>query len=175
MIISEKNQKSNRQNAQHSTGPKTTEGKAAIRFNALTYGLRTRATTTPGSGTNWKPTGNPKTAPNAATWKPWSPPNGCSRRLPIARGRSTSSSNSAKNRSEEHTSELQSLRHLVCRLLLEKKNVRDGPHAARYGQQHRRRGQSLQGLAQRAALFFFFKDARTPEISSLPLPNAFPI
>src|SRR5437899_8903073 len=28
----------------------------------------------------------------------------------------------AKTRSEEHTSELQSLRHLVCRLLLEKKN-----------------------------------------------------
>src|SRR5947199_8030466 len=27
-------------------------------------------------------------------------------------------------RSEEHTSELQSLRHLVCRLLLEKKNTR---------------------------------------------------
>src|SRR5205814_4924375 len=27
-------------------------------------------------------------------------------------------------RSEEHTSELQSLRHLVCRLLLEKKNCR---------------------------------------------------
>src|SRR5258705_9057486 len=27
-------------------------------------------------------------------------------------------------RSEEHTSELQSLRHLVCRLLLEKKNDR---------------------------------------------------
>src|SRR5947199_7917548 len=26
------------------------------------------------------------------------------------------------NRSEEHTSELQSLRHIVCRLLLEKKN-----------------------------------------------------
>ena len=44
MIVSEKNQKSNRQNAQHSTGPKTPEGKAAIRFNALTYGLRTRAT-----------------------------------------------------------------------------------------------------------------------------------
>src|SRR5436853_5612008 len=31
-------------------------------------------------------------------------------------------------RSEEHTSELQSLRHLVCRLLLEKKNLlTDGP------------------------------------------------
>src|SRR5205814_5914345 len=29
---------------------------------------------------------------------------------------------SINSRSEEHTSELQSLRHLVCRLLLEKKN-----------------------------------------------------
>src|SRR5262245_62892956 len=29
---------------------------------------------------------------------------------------------STESRSEEHTSELQSLRHLVCRLLLEKKN-----------------------------------------------------
>src|SRR5262245_64047142 len=29
------------------------------------------------------------------------------------------------HRSEEHTSELQSLRHLVCRLLLEKKNHHD--------------------------------------------------
>src|SRR5947199_10491497 len=29
-------------------------------------------------------------------------------------------------RSEEHTSELQSLRHLVCRLLLEKKNDAEG-------------------------------------------------
>src|SRR5262245_65383131 len=30
---------------------------------------------------------------------------------------------SASSRSEEHTSELQSLRHLVCRLLLEKKKI----------------------------------------------------
>ena len=44
MIISDKQREANRQNAQHSTGPKTTEGKAAIRFNALTYGLRTRST-----------------------------------------------------------------------------------------------------------------------------------
>src|SRR5205814_5394327 len=29
-----------------------------------------------------------------------------------------------QSRSEEHTSELQSLRHLVCRLLLEKKNIK---------------------------------------------------
>src|SRR5258705_4687528 len=41
---------------------------------------------------------------------------------------------SSKNRSEEHTSELQSLRHLLCRLLLEKKN-RTGrwPNDARNG------------------------------------------
>src|SRR2546429_3572571 len=31
----------------------------------------------------------------------------------------------ARNRSEEHTSELQSRLHLVCRLLLEKKNKND--------------------------------------------------
>src|SRR5436853_2137065 len=31
----------------------------------------------------------------------------------------------AARRSEEHTSELQSLRHLVCRLLLEKKKEKD--------------------------------------------------
>jgi hypothetical protein len=47
MVISEKQQKSNQQNAQHSTGPNTPAGKAAIRFNALTYGLRTRATILP--------------------------------------------------------------------------------------------------------------------------------
>src|SRR5262245_66092508 len=38
----------------------------------------------------------------------------CARRSPAQTGLS---------RSEEHTSELQSLRHLVCRLLLEKKNI----------------------------------------------------
>src|SRR5437899_7689596 len=37
-------------------------------------------------------------------------------------------------RSEEHTSELQSLRHLVCRLLLEKKNERK--QTARYTHMH---------------------------------------
>src|SRR5262245_65149287 len=37
-------------------------------------------------------------------------------------GRETLVRISAAVRSEEHTSELQSLRHLVCRLLLEKKN-----------------------------------------------------
>ena len=42
MIISDRQQEANRQNAQHSTGPNTPEGKAAVRFNALTYGLRAR-------------------------------------------------------------------------------------------------------------------------------------
>ena len=47
MIISEKQQEANRKNSQHSSGPKTPAGKEAIRFNALTYGLRTRVTILP--------------------------------------------------------------------------------------------------------------------------------
>src|SRR5262245_62801797 len=38
---------------------------------------------------------------------------------------------SRDDRSEEHTSELQSLRHLVCRLLLEKKNTEIKPIAVK--------------------------------------------
>src|SRR5690625_6574036 len=38
-----------------------------------------------------------------------------------------------KKRSEEHTSELQSRGHLVCRLLLEKKNT---PHTNSYPEHH---------------------------------------
>src|SRR5262245_62904549 len=52
-------------------------------------------------------------------WKAAPTPSGRSCRItsaPAARARSPVA------RSEEHTSELQSLRHLVCRLLLEKKN-----------------------------------------------------
>src|SRR5438045_5869757 len=41
---------------------------------------------------------------------------------PAPRGRRTRGTATELVRSEEHTSELQSLRHLVCRLLLEKKN-----------------------------------------------------
>ena len=47
MIISGKQHQANQQNAQHSSGPKTPEGKAAIRFNAITFGLRTRSTVLP--------------------------------------------------------------------------------------------------------------------------------
>src|SRR5262245_44979287 len=42
--------------------------------------------------------------------------------VPIATSSTTQAKWVAEPRSEEHTSELQSLRHLVCRLLLEKKN-----------------------------------------------------
>src|SRR5947199_5162147 len=41
--------------------------------------------------------------------------------LSIARNRALDELRRRSSRSEEHTSELQSLRHLVCRLLLEKK------------------------------------------------------
>src|SRR5947199_9411234 len=41
---------------------------------------------------------------------------------------------SSGDRSEEHTSELQSLRHLVCRLLLEKKKK---PHNAKHKEEKR--------------------------------------
>src|SRR2546425_4201904 len=46
-----------------------------------------------------------------------------------------------RRRSEEHTSELQSLAYLVCRLLLEKKNKRrcDGDSGPQQGRRHRER------------------------------------
>ena len=43
MLISNKQHQANRQNAQHSTGPTTPEGKKAASLNAVTYGLRTRS------------------------------------------------------------------------------------------------------------------------------------
>jgi len=69
MLISAAQQEANRQNAQHSTGPKTPEGKAAVRLNALTYGLRARSLLIPGENpadyqqlwadleTDWQPHG----------------------------------------------------------------------------------------------------------------------
>src|SRR5262245_62882270 len=43
-------------------------------------------------------------------------------------GAAARGSRRARRRSEEHTSELQSLRHLVCRLLLEKKKKKSKKH-----------------------------------------------
>jgi hypothetical protein len=99
MLISEKQQEANRQNAAHSTGPKTPEGKDAVRLNALQYGLRARSLLITGetqritsnSGPIWKPSGNPKPAPNGSIWNRCPPPNGCSRGRPQARAVSAKS------------------------------------------------------------------------------------
>src|ERR1039458_5873011 len=83
----------------------------------------------------------------------------------------------ARARSEEHTSELQSLRHLVCRLLLEKKKIaRDRPasvcrwRAARCPTPHT----VGQPGAYRSGAFFF-NDTATTEIYTLSLHDALPI
>src|SRR5258705_96878 len=81
-------------------------------------------------------------------------------------------------RSEEHTSELQSLRHLVCRLLLEKKkkttprNFCTGTRAC-----HRCSPPTCFLFAVHPALcvFFFFNDTATTEIYTLSLHDALPI
>src|SRR3989442_3172682 len=59
----------------------------------------------------------------------------CRRRVRVARlPRGGRQSRLGKSRSEEHTSELQSRPHLVCRLLLEKKKRKhDRPQSAYHG------------------------------------------
>src|SRR3989442_1149297 len=69
-----------------------------------------------------------------------------------------------KHRSEEHTSELQSRPHLVCRLLLEKKkNIGRLP--------------IYYSIPCRSCylFFFFFNDPATTEIYPLSLHDALPI
>src|SRR6201988_3101284 len=84
-------------------------------------------------------------------------------------------------RSEEHTSELQSPDHLVCRLLLEKKPARSPqvPAPARSLLLSHQVGRSRARFActgePRHRLFFFFNKGGTPEIPPLPLPAALPI
>src|ERR1039458_3480484 len=101
---------------------------------------------------------------------------------------------SAKStRSEEHTSELQSLRHLVCRLLLEKKNILSTTAAllAFTGTMASVRAEADVALdpnptssfwqdarpvfAYRYNFCFFFNDTATPELSPLPLHDPLPI
>src|SRR5438045_6954330 len=53
------------------------------------------------------------------------PPRGSTTARPRAAGSRTNGVCRTATRSEEHTSELQSLRHLVCRLLLEKKKKKN--------------------------------------------------
>src|SRR6202020_1877026 len=91
-------------------------------------------------------------------------------------------------RSEEHTSELQSLRHLVCRLLLEKKKKRDTKDREAAIRTARpfssvcmvpgtlpSPGCPRTDRFDILLFFFFLKDRGPPEIYPLPLPAAFPI
>src|SRR5829696_2736905 len=47
-MTSDKQARANRENALKSTGPKTPEGKAAVRLNAIKHGLLSRETLLPG-------------------------------------------------------------------------------------------------------------------------------
>src|SRR6202453_1854227 len=92
------------------------------------------------------------------------------------------------NRSEEHTSELQSRRHLVCRLLLEKKKNGIGhagigakPGARPEAEVLAHRGPDiathpLDGYAPlHIIVLFFFNIPGAPEIYALSLHRALPI
>src|SRR4051794_19739356 len=93
-------------------------------------------------------------------------------------------------RSEEHTSELQSPVHLVCRLLLEKKKkIRNTlsetqarsqlyqaySRAAYVLLRVPRSGSSFSFLVFFLLFFFFFNDTATTEIYTLSLHDALPI
>src|SRR2546422_572424 len=71
-------------------------------------------------------------------------------------------------RSEEHTSELQSRLHLVCRLLLEKKKKNDAHHNVQLSSLHL-------PASPLSSFFFFFNDTATTEIYTLSLHDALPI
>src|SRR4030043_413402 len=90
---------------------------------------------------------------------------------------------SPATRSEEHTSELQSRLHLVCRLLLEKKK---NSQSARHSHHHTVDTDSARPHLARAAhphlpspllpsSVFFFNDTATTEIYTLSLHDALPI
>src|SRR5262245_63008045 len=90
----------------------------------------------------------------------------------MARWRRSRSSDRAKPRSEEHTSELQSLRHLVCRLLLEKKKknrTRDRNSEAARGhgqlQRDRRARENGQRETRAAAIPTYHDSTQIPETS----------
>jgi hypothetical protein len=93
MIISAKQPQANRQNAQHSTGPKTPEGKDAVRFNAVTWGLRARnlliGTDDPTDyrqlWTRSMPSGSRRLTANGIIWTRWPAPNGSSPARPATK------------------------------------------------------------------------------------------
>ena len=109
---------------------------------------------------------------------------------PLPTPPSAPASTAISARSEEHTSELQSRQYLVCRLLLEKKNVAltVGVFLLLFGaglwaftrMGHRfamvERGVGLVKKKRRIAFsVFFFNDTATTEIYTLSLHDALPI
>src|SRR5215208_3599315 len=89
-------------------------------------------------------------------------------------------------RSEEHTSELQSRGHLVCRLLLEKKKPRGRDALPGRGRRDGAGAHPPRAVAVEAPaadrlepgdgrLRFFFNDTATTEIYTLSLHDALPI
>src|SRR6266576_1437260 len=90
------------------------------------------------------------------------------------------------SRSEEHTSELQSRRDLVCRLLLEKNKLMPGLGRGQTGQteqvlvvEHQpsavRERHTVLLVPHLARVFFFFNETPTTEIYTLSLHDALPI
>src|ERR1039458_5793084 len=93
------------------------------------------------------------------------------------------------SRSEEHTSELQSLRHLVCRLLLEKKKkdieqapahptTRPDPHHPQAGWRSRRDALPVRGArrtagGKRSFVLFFLMIRRPPRSTLFPYTTLF--
>src|SRR6266498_3574989 len=85
-------------------------------------------------------------------------------------------------RSEEHTSELQSRPHLVCRLLLEKKKTRLSSFGLAWLTRRTKINHILPlsldcplPISTMVFLFFFFNDTATTEIYTLSLHDALPI
>src|SRR6202043_3926217 len=119
---------------------------------------------------------------------------GSENQAPLSQGapQGENSSNSS-TRSEEHTSELQSRPHLVCRLLLEKKRARCGrrrssmppatvPQPALNAAAHPVAGVAA-GPARRPRIehfepadrrFFFLNKGAAPEVYPFPLQAPFP-
>src|SRR6266498_3873486 len=81
---------------------------------------------------------------------------------------------SGRRRSEEHTSELQSRPHLVCRLLLEKTKTPGGA-TFRSAVRAARDEHSLVPSSCVLIFIMFFNDTATTEIYTLSLHDALPI
>src|SRR6266481_2417466 len=102
--------------------------------------------------------------PYTTLFRPWATP-GRKRRFASLNRLPKAARSAASPRSEEHTSELQSQFHLVCRLLLDKK---------KQDREARSRRDQQRGYWQ-GALIFFFNDTAPTEIYTLSLHDALPI